>query len=102
MKIWVDDLRMPPTEEWNWVTSVDEAIATINYYRHKDGVEINVIDLDHDAGEYVEYGGDYIKILNYMEEHQINNIPIHIHSMNPVGVENMRRIVKKNNWVEIV
>ena len=26
--------------------------------------------------------------------------PIRIHSMNPVGVENMRRIIKRNHWEE--
>ena len=29
------------------------------------------------------------------------NYPIRIHSMNPIGVENMRRIIKRNHWKEI-
>lgn len=29
------------------------------------------------------------------------NIPIRIHSMNPVGVQNMRMIINKNGWREI-
>lgn len=45
-------------------------------------------------------GGDYIKLLDWFEETG-RNYPIHIHSMNPVGVENMRRIIKRNGWKEI-
>jgi hypothetical protein len=62
---------------------------------------IDLLDLDHDAGDYVSDGGDYIEILNWLEEYMICYFPIRIHSMNPVGVENMRRIIQRNNWKEI-
>lgn len=70
------------------------------------GPHITEISLDHDAGEYAIHGGDYIHILDaiefMVENKQINEVPmIHIHSMNPVGVENMRRIIRKNGWKEI-
>ena len=52
------------------------------------------------AGDYVSDGGDYITILNWLEETG-RSYPIHIHSMNSVGVENMRRIIKKNGWEEV-
>ena len=29
------------------------------------------------------------------------NYPIRIHSANPVGVQNMRRIIERNGWKEI-
>ena len=29
------------------------------------------------------------------------NYPVHIHSMNPVGVENMRRVIHRNGWREV-
>ena len=69
-------------------------------------IPIELIDLDHDAGDYVDSGGDYINILNWMEKwsnpnYRLDKIPIHIHSMNPVGVANMRRIIQKNGWREI-
>ena len=63
-------------------------------------LSIEVIDLDHDAGDYADDGGDYIKILDYLEETE-RDYPIHIHSMNPVGVENMRRIIRRNEWTEV-
>ena len=50
-----------------------------------------------------------MKVINYFEsdkqEHWLEEIgksyPIHIHSMNPVGVENMRRIIERNGWKEV-
>ena len=58
-------------------------------------LEIELIDLDHDAGDFAQYGGDYIRILDWLEETG-RNYPIRIHSMNPVGGENMRRIIQRN------
>ena len=49
----------------------------------KDSI-IEVIDIDHDAGDYHMFGGDYIKLLDWFEETG-RNYPIHIHSKNPVG-----------------
>lgn len=43
----------------------------------------------------------YIKILDWLEEAD-RNYPIHIHSANSVGIANMRRIIKRNGWKEIV
>jgi hypothetical protein len=62
--------------------------------------EIELIDIDHDAGDFFQDGGDYIKILDWMEVTN-RNYPIHIHSMNPVGIENMRRIIQRNGWREV-
>lgn len=102
MRIWVDDVR-PAPDGYVWCKSVQEAkdtilmlelYATINEY-----YKIELIDLDHDAGQYGP--PDYIKILDWLEETG-RNYPIRIHSQNPVGVQNMRRIIEKNGWKEIV
>ena len=61
---------------------------------------IELLDLDHDAGQYSCFGGDYIKILDWLEETG-RNYPIRIHSANPVGVANMRRIIERNGWKEV-
>lgn len=114
MKIWVDDIR-PAPDGYVWYKSVNQVIKAIeefenaveNYLDEWDfpppeiwDMKIELLDLDHDAGDYFSDGGDYIKILDWMEETG-RNYPIHIHSMNSVGVENMRRIIRKNNWKEI-
>ena len=98
IKIWVDDVR-PAPHGYVWYQAVDETIAAIKTYLRYD-VNIELIDLDHDSGEFYQYGGDYIKILDYLEKYMLD-IPIRIHSMNSVGVQNMRAIIERNGWKEI-
>lgn len=100
IKIWVDDVRHPPTPEYVWCLSVEYTKRYIEAIEHTDHYEIEVIDLDHDAGAFFSMGGDYIKILDWLEETG-RNYPIRIHSMNPVGRGNMRAIIRKNHWKEI-
>jgi hypothetical protein len=57
--------------------------------------------MDHDAGDYAYLGGDYIELLNWMERHGIDDIPIHLHTMNPVGRMNMKAIIEHNGWKEV-
>ena len=108
MKLWIDDVR-PAPEGYVWCHSVHRAIKEIiiaeqglkdafGYFRKPETIEL--IDIDHDAGEYAQYGGDYIKLLDWLEETGLS-YPIHIHSMNPVGVANMRAIIKRNGWMEV-
>lgn len=104
MKLWIDDIRPAPFG-YVWCKSVNEARDTILVCElHATVFESNrveLIDIDHDAGEYAAQGGDYIKLLNWLEETG-RSYPIRIHSQNPVGVENMRRIIRRNGWKEIV
>lgn len=126
MKIWIDDVR-PAPEGYEWCKSVNQAIYIIEaficlregnskgcihlfetaQFHGFEGSEeclfdhrISLIDIDHDAGEYACDGGDYIKLLEWLEKYNLS-YPIRIHSMNPVGVENMRRIIQRNGWKEI-
>ena len=109
MKLWIDDVRPAPEGYDEWAHSVNEAKQLIleweEFYRRiaeNFGKEwkIELIDIDHDAGDYVQYGGDYIKLLDWLEETG-RNYPIRIHSMNPVGVTNMRAIIQRNGWTEV-
>lgn len=127
MKLWIDDVRLAP-EGYVWCKSVNEAKQFIRdkeysarmyddeatYYLHngnsedgfrfirlRDKCMIELIDIDHDAGDFVAWGSDYIKLLEWLEETG-RNYPIHIHSMNPVGIENMRRIIQRNGWKEVI
>ena len=105
MKLWIDDIRNAP-DDYLWCKSVNEAIKTILFcerlqkYTFDKKVVLELIDIDHDAGVYANDGGDYIKLLDWLEETN-RNYTIHIHSMNPVGVENMRRIIQRNGWTEV-
>lgn len=107
MKLWIDDVRTAP-EGYIWCRSVYRAIKEIEIQENEinefgmfENIEpIELIDIDHDAGYYAQYGGDYIELLNWLEKTG-RNYPIRIHSMNPVGVENMRRIIRRNGWTEV-
>ena len=106
MKIWVDDIRQAP-DSYVWCKTVNEAKMVVTCVHRMHDIqetdnlpEIEVIDMDHDAGDCVRYGGDYIKLLDWLEREGFN-YPIRIHSMNPVGVENMRRVIERNKWKEV-
>lgn len=102
MKLWVDDVR-PAPNGYVWCKSVSQARIFIRYVetlqtQFVDRIEL--IDIDHDAGDYAKDGGDYIKLLDWLEETD-RAYPIHIHSMNPVGIANMRAIIERNSWKEL-
>ena len=99
LKIWVDDVR-PAPEGYVWLKSVNEVKKYLADPHILCNYEIKLIDLDHDAGDYAKDGGDYIKILDYLEMVGYDG-DLRIHSMNPVGVQNMRNIIQKNGWREI-
>lgn len=112
MKLWIDDVR-PAPEGYVWCKSVSKAKSVIvkfenenKYFAEREWgmrmepIPLEVIDIDHDAGDFVSDGGDYIKLLNWLEATG-RNYPIRIHSMNPVGVANMRAIIQRNGWKEI-
>lgn len=129
MKVWIDDVR-PAPEGYVWIKTVNDAKDwieniedTLNelrpqlnvcYSHHEerqqhriaeiqrqiDEITIALIDMDHDAGDFAKDGGDYIKLLDWLEETG-RNYPIRIHSQNPVGVQNMRAIIQKNGWRQV-
>lgn len=105
MKLWIDDVR-PAPEGYTWLRSVEDARLTITFaenvlFKARPDRTIEVIDIDHDAGDYATLGGDYIKLLDWLEETG-RSYPIRIHSMNPVGRENMRAIIQRNGWTEVI
>ena len=128
MILWIDDVRPAPnSRDYRSVKSVNEAIKFIEgnesaetrimkrghdaflerdyagrnkCYSTANMISIELIDIDHDAGDYASDGGDYIKLLDWLEETG-RNYPIRIHSMNPVGVQNMRAIIQRNGWKEV-
>ena len=97
IKLWIDDVR-PAPEDYVWFKTVNDAKEWIGSIEYTYGIEL--ISIDHDAGDYACDGGDYIRLLDWLEETG-RNYPIHIHSMNPVGVQNMRAIIQRNGWKEI-
>lgn len=103
MKLWIDDVRTPPCDGWIHCRTVQEAKAAVNFYERQRNDDSIILDLDHDAGEYANDGGDYIELLKWLEEQGLPDLryTFHIHSMNPVGVANMKAIIEHNGWKEI-
>lgn len=77
MKLWIDDLR-PAPEGYVWCKSVNEAkhrirrnceeiIANSTNKTVVDYYTIEVIDCDHDLGDYAADGGDGVKLLDWLE-----------------------------------
>lgn len=102
MRLWIDDVR-PAPDGWLWAKSVKDAQAAIMFYERNMVDDEILISLDHDAGDYHNQGGDYIKVLDWLEEKGIVDTGyfFHLHSQNPVGVQNMRTIIKHNGWKEV-
>ena len=98
LKLWIDDVR-PAPEGYEQIFTVNFAKELIRICK-EENIQVELIDIDHDAGTYADCGGDYIKLLDWLEETG-RNYPIRIHSANVVGVENMRRIIQRNNWKEV-
>lgn len=116
--LWVDDLRDPPNrpgEVYMIANSVNEAKRAIEESERSSWSEhwengvcveklqcIDIIDLDHDAGDYFADGGDYINILNYLEARAHEGYEVkcafRIHSFNTVGYVNMKAIIEHNKW----
>ena len=103
MQLWVDDIRTAP-KGYAWCKSVNEAKDTILlfelYATVNEDQKVELIGRDHDAGDYAGEGGDYIRLLDWLGETK-RDYPIRIHSMNFVGVENMRRIIRRDGWTEV-
>lgn len=114
MKLWIDDVK-PAPDGYVWCKSVNEAkdaivdanAAFVASYKNglpNESLYIELISLDHDAGEYACDGGDYIRLLDWLEwlyDGHGTYTNFHIHSANPIGMENMRRIIERNGWKEI-
>lgn len=131
MKIWLDDVRLAPDgyiwcksvyaakflikavvakecdepglpikylNEAIWWGINDNSFDAPTAYNEE--LTIELIDMDHDAGDYAKYGGDYIALLDWLEAKNLS-YPIRIHSMNPVGVQNMKAIIEHNGWTLI-
>ncbi len=115
MKLWLDDIRNPPDDTWTTARTADEAIAIL-----KTGFVVEA-SLDHDLGhcpactECKGWGspcgcrchlsGNFV--VNWMATEGVWPEHVRIHSMNPVGAENMRSTLlrygpyDKVEWVSI-
>jgi hypothetical protein len=119
MKIWIDEIG-PTLEGYIWCKSVNEAKEQIEDIEKEQQYFYNLALEFFHSGKNLAFhnvmsmckrreieliamnrdNSDYIRLLDWFKETG-RNYPILIHSMNPVGVANMRRIIERNGWKEI-
>lgn len=88
MKLWIDDVRPPPGDEWMWAMTLAEALDFI-----EDG-DCEEVSFDHDLG-----GDDTaMPVAKRIEELAFNGERAppkwHVHSANPVGRKNLEATLR--------
>ena len=90
MKIWVDDIRTPPDNDWVWVLGSESAICLLRDTRDQ-GWAVDVMSLDHDLG-----GDDTTRpVVLWMCENDFWPDEVVVHSANPVGVEWLEGMIER-------
>lgn len=90
MKIWLDDIRIPPDDSWKWAKTVKEATNWLKYW----GEMITHISLDNDlGGDSLETEGR--RVVLFMAEHNIWPKSVTIHSANPVARDYMLGMIDR-------
>ena len=92
--IYVDDEREPLVDYDCWVKSYKEAVSAIKTYYSP--MHTLFLDLDHDlGGEKTGYD-----IAKWCVENGITGV-FRVHSMNPVGKQNIRQLLTHYGWTEM-
>ena len=89
----ISDDERPVPISFIYCHSVNEVKNKI-YQCERDRVYIDLLDLDHDLGEYAKDRGDGIKLIDWLAETE-RFYKINLHKMNPVGKENMQREIDR-------
>lgn len=97
-KLFLDDERYPPDENWVVARSLDEAIAAI-----KDRGFPGYISFDHDLSDVPStsgYNNTGMGLARWIVDNALDDkltIPVdfefYVHSQNPIGAENIRRLM---------
>jgi len=80
-KLWLDDVRKPPGEDWTWARSVDDAIAL---FEGEGAVEAS---LDYDLGDGNRTGLDLLRWLAEGDRWPAKRLAVH--STHRLGVPSM-------------
>jgi hypothetical protein len=92
-KLFLDDLRAPPDGSWVVARSVAAATEHTKTY----GLPL-AMSLDHDLGDGADAPGYLWFLINgFLDGHfsqEVMRIRMHVHSANPVGLENLNSLWK--------
>jgi hypothetical protein len=100
MKIWLDDVRIPPGPDWTISIVAWECIHLLDVFRDS----IFLVSLDHDLGD--DENGTGQTVLDWMER-TVHNDPtyappeiIRIHTSNPIARIRMEQTVQSIRRLE--
>ena len=91
--LWLDDIRKMPAGYTHHARSVNEAKRMI-IAAERRGECVELLDLDHDLGDYAYDGGDGIRLIDWLLERG-TLYRITLHTANPVGRANMQRMIDR-------
>lgn len=72
-KLWLDDVRRPPSDDWTWVRSVSGAVEVLG------SGSVQEVSLDNDLHPF-EHDG--LEVVEWMIEHQIFPPLVKVHTAN--------------------
>jgi hypothetical protein len=91
LKLWIDDIRNPPDETWEWVTTSDAAIAVLKLFKEMPFIDREAASFDHDLG-----GDDTTRpVVIWMIENDFKFQNYAIHSANPVGRDWLNGMIER-------
>ncbi len=103
-RMYIDDERNP-VGKFDIICRTPDAAIKAFRKKYKEGHRAFFLEMDHDSGIP---GNDFIKVLKEIEAYvrcgkmKDLDIDVHFHSGNPVGVENMRQIIRTNDYMQEV
>lgn len=94
MKLWVDDLREPPSNDWTWAQTSAAAIWHITHWQQDSYTSHGLtLSLDHDLG-----GEDTTRpVVLWLIENDVKAWidTIYVHTANPVGREWLEGMISR-------
>jgi hypothetical protein len=97
IKIWVDDQRKPPSNEWMWYKTYKDAVLaliSIPLFTEPNLFNNLEISLDNDLGGK-ESGEDVLKIIEELVDGGLPIPEIRVHTANPVARDRMELIIRR-------
>ena len=96
MKIWLDDVRLPP-DGWEWAKTCTEAVLLIG--KCSDADCLQAISFDNDLGDGHPEGHTLLDIIEEMvfgsDFDFYRDAKFTVHSANPVAIKRMNTVIKR-------
>lgn len=91
-RLWLDDVRRPPSKEWVWAKSVDRAIEILA------AGQVEELSLDHDLHPFERSG---IEVISWMQEQDHWPERVHIHTANRFASTRMCGLLERSGYRRI-